>query len=171
MSFKSWYLIHKLNFLILYDFKIKTQIVFICLLWSWSFKLSNEINPRSGSLQHFFGFLAMLAGWQWQSDSWLVLLFGQAEIPQLSLNGFTILKFGTGIPVPHRMNPTDFGDTLTFPFIARIKLTFVVLNKFGPTAVGLSPLRVYFNNFCDPMTFPLLSQPDLFIYLLSLFII
>ncbi len=44
---------------------------------------------------------------------------------------FTAMKFHTSIPVPQRMNPTDFGD-LTFPLAhVTMKLTFVLLSKIS----------------------------------------
>ncbi len=63
------------------------------------------------------------------------------------------IKFGIDIHGPQSMNPTTFGDLLTFP-LAPI---FVVLSEISQLIMD-GPNRMNYNHYGDPLTFPLVSS-------------
>lgn len=73
------------------------------------------------------------------------------------------MKFGTDIHALQKMNPNDFGSSyFSCRATIRLKFLFFILTTIGLIAstFGINlhvPVKINFNNFGDPLTFPLSS--------------
>lgn len=70
------------------------------------------------------------------------------------------MKFSTDVHVPQRMNPTDFGDDLTFHLAPPAGQSFNLsseISHYLPDVLGqhFIQTRTVPNYFGDPLTFPL----------------